>query len=67
MELLGTLPEMTYKNLLSRIDIYSFLATLMSAIEANNTVYIYTTTQEEDTGITYSANFGIHIFTNVYG
>lgn len=65
IELLGTLPEIPNKNLLSKIDIYSFLATLMSAIEANNTVYIYTTTQEEDTGITYSANFGIHIFTNV--
>lgn len=64
IEFLGTIPEIQSSDLLSRIDIYSFLSTIVSVIETNETVYVYTSTQAQDTGITYTANFGLHIFTN---
>ena len=65
LELLGAIPDIAPKDLLSRIDVYSFLATIVSVIEANETVYICTSNRNNYAEITYSTDFGQYIFTNI--
>ena len=65
LELLGAIPDIAPKDLLSRIEIYSFLATIVSVIEENETVYICTSNRNNYAEITYSTNFGQYIFTNI--
>lgn len=64
LELLNTISDIPRMKIKDRIDIYSFMATLMSVVDAGETVYICNHPFIEDTYITYSESFYPHIFTN---